>query len=233
MKKNKLPSILVILTVLITGVFLLSCMGSGSHIMRKHPHHKDNVPEGDRSPIDGLWTDGFYKHRIEKGRMYFAEEDRDKWKKNLGSDVYWPSAVVRDIVRVGPGRYRANTLNLGSDKYMPCTPTVVSIDRIVEKSQGKVVKFFTRVKLDDEKWFMSDFELASQKPPQKRERLESVPTSTQRLPDDRAGSPLITIHRVSIDPVVVPQGRPFDLLVSYMVQDLNTNQNTLPITFGY
>jgi hypothetical protein len=226
-KRNELLSTLNILSVLIMTIFILSCMGSGSHIMRKDPNHKDNIPEGAVSPIDGLWTDGYYLQRIEKGRMYYAKEDKDKWRA-YGMDLYWPSVTTRDIVRVGPGRYRAISYD-----NLPWTLTVVSTDKIVAKSKGKVVQLYTRVKLDDEKWFLSDLKLASQETPQKGKRLGSAPTSKQRRQADRANYPLITIHRVSIDPVVVPQGQPFDLIVSYMVQDLSTNQNTLPITFGY
>jgi len=123
---------------------------------RKDPWHKANIPEKPACPIDGLWMDAYASKKvgIEKGRLYMA----DKMMVS-GHDMGWPMVIIRDIIRVGPGRYRGNRIGSGN-KLQPCTFSVVSKDTLVKKYKGTpVTGIYKKIRLDNEKWFHEDYEL--------------------------------------------------------------------------
>ncbi len=216
MNRNKTYRFLILVVVLVSIGCLTSCETHyAQKALREDPLHKDNVLAGEKSPIDGLWHDGYYTQRIDRGRMYPSIENKGKHYA-FGYDTYWPMVSMGDIVWVAPGRYRAMYLGKSNKLDRPCTLTVISNKKIALKFGDKIDQFYTRVKLDNEKWFLDDLNQFRQQ------------STASRRP-----SPSISIHEVSTDPVVVPQGQPFDLLVDYTANDPNTNDPTLPVEFSY
>jgi hypothetical protein len=216
MNRNKTYWYLIPVVTLVSIGCLTSCETHyAQKALRENPLHKDNVLAGEKTPIDGVWNDGYRVQRIDRGRMYFSIKNKGKHYA-FGYDTYWPMVSMGDIVRVAPGRYRAKYLGKTNKLDRPCTLTVVSDEKIALKYSDKIDQFLTRVDLDNEKWFLDDLN---------QFRQQSIASRTQ--------SPSIEIQEVSTDPVVVPQGQPFDLRVAYTINDPNTNDSTLPVEFSY
>lgn len=216
MNSKKIYRLLILSLVLVNVGCLMSCETYRyQKQLRKNPLHKDNVPACEKSPIDGVWHDGYRMQRIDGGRMYYSIENKGKHYA-FGFDTYWPMVTMGDIVRVAPGRYRAMFLGKSNKLDRSGTLTVITNEKMVLKFGEKIGQFYTRVKLDDEKWFLDDLN---------QFRQQSTVSQAQ--------SRLIKIHEVSTDPVVVPQGHPFDLHVAYTVNDPRSNDSTLPAEFSY
>ncbi len=216
MDSSKTYRFLILVVALMSSICLISCEAHYvQKALRENALHKDNVLAGEKNPIDGVWQDGYYTQRIDRGRMYPSIENKGKHYA-FGADTYWPMVSMGDIVRVAPGRYRAKFLGKTNKLDRPCTLTVVSNEKIALKFGDKIDQFYTRVKLDDEKWFLDDLN-----------------QFRQQSSASRVQSPSIKIHEVSTDPVVVPQGHAFDLHVNYTASDPSSNDRTLPVEFSY
>ena len=220
----------LIIAFIIPFIGLTSCeYQTARKMLREDPLHMDNIPEKPACPIDGLWKDAYhgYKWGIEKGRMYTA----DKIMIN-GHDMSWPMVTLRDIVRVAPGKYRGNWVQSGST-WKPCTLSVVSKDELVSKSEGKTIGLYRKIRLDNEQWFLSDFNLALRQAALKKKQAVAESQNYSHPEKKRTEKPSVKIHRITINPSTIKPGSKFDLHFEYTVNDPSENDVLIHAQFSY
>jgi hypothetical protein len=196
---------------------------TAKNILKKDPHHKDNVPEKPACPIDGLWKDSYYGYRygIEKGRLF-------DMNRNIvhGRDLSWPMVSIKDIVRVAPGKYCGLTM-VGSNKWKPCTLTVLKGNKIAQKSKGKAIQIYEYLRLSNPKWFHDDYKAmqagVSTAPINRAAR--SVRNSS--ISKKRA----LELKSVGVHPRAIKPGDAFSLEFKYMVYDSMSKNGILPVQY--
>jgi len=229
------------------ALFILVGLGCSPEVylakraLRKDPLHKANIPEKPACPIDGLWMDAYASKKvgIEKGRLYMADKIMAS-----GHDLGWPMVTTRDIVRVGPGRYRGNTITSGN-KFQPCTFSVVSEDTLIEKYLGKVVTgIYKKIRLDNEKWFLEDYELVMKQasaPKATDPQLMGVTVAPENKPAEGAipthpgpeEHSYIQLHKVSAHPPTVMPGEKIALLIEFSASDPLIKNPVIPVRCSY
>jgi hypothetical protein len=193
------------------------------NILKKDPHHKDNIPEKPACPIDGLWKDSYYGYRygIEKGRLF-------DMNRNIvhGRDLSWPMVSIKDIVRVAPGKYRGLTM-VGSNKWKPCTLTVLEGNKIAQKSKGKSIQIYEYIRLSSSKWFDDDY-TAMQAGVAIAPINRAVPSErSPPIPKKRA----LELKSVGVHPRAIKPGDTFDFEFKYMASDSISKNGTLPVQY--
>jgi hypothetical protein len=118
---------------------------------------------------------------------------------------------------------------------------VVSKNKLIHKMNKKVRGIYIKVKLDNERWFLDDFNRMhgvspagpiSNRNPQYR--TPAVNSHKQNnLHNWETKNPSITIQNLRTSPSMVKPGLEFDLIVDYKVTDGSTNNRIIPANFIY
>ena len=228
--------------ILLVAMVMISCAPEvylAKNQLRKDPRHKANIPEKPACPIDGLWKDAYYGYKsgIEKGRLFTADTIMVQ-----GHDMSWPMVSVKEIVRVAPGKYRC--LADSVKKWRPATISVVSKNELVLKREGKVHGIYHKIRLNNEKWFLSDFNQMTRKAttsaPAGRPSVLLAPTPSVAVQQEsRVNSrsapakAAVEIHSLTLTPATIAPGAKFDLRLAYQVADHHRANPRLPAWFSY
>ena len=157
----------------------------------------------------------------------------------------WPMVSVKEIVRVAPGKYRGLMMEHGKG-WKPCTFSVISKKELVQKSEGKIVGLYQKIRCDDEQWFLRDFDdmirqaqtaevsVAQIQPSDIQAQRNPEATQTASLSEHFvAKKSSITIYNMSICPAAITPGSKFDLQFEYMINDPSLSNDLVLAQFSY
>ncbi len=207
------------------GVFFVLCMtGCAPNYQqavlkqyKKDPSHISNVPPQKALPIDGVWVNPYEgeKYMMDRGRMYIIGQGTPQVPA-------FQMVTVKDIKRVGPGRYKGIGIFWGG---VPVTFSIVSEDKLLQRTFRKegpmdIVfdKFF--IPTQREAAFLSEYNAFLRESQGKQ--LEPMKTN----------APAIEIYNVKTMPVNIAPGAKFDLIIEYMVTESSVKESQIPVTFG-
>ena len=196
--------------------------------LKKKPNHVVNVPPKAPLPIDGVWSNPY------DGRDYLMDRGRinliDKGTRELPG---FPMVTVKDIERVGPGRYRGTSmLNPGCR----VTYSIVAENKLLErtfKKDGYVDVVY------DMKWmapgrksgFLREYEAFLRESQAGGISSQAGDTQIAQPSGDRASEQTpIVVYKMYTEPGRVTPGTKFDLIIEYAVTDPAVSSNRIPMT---
>jgi len=205
---------------------------------RKHPTHLLNVPPKEITAIDGTW---FIPHvgtqyTLRRGRLYNVVR--------IPGLSPWPSVLVRDIEQVAPGRYRGILTSTDPRwKGMIVTFSIIGKDKLFSRwcyPSGKTEDgVYDKVKLDNEQWFLREYEAFLRESQTGGAGSQTGSTQTARPSGGSAGQTKevsaqtpIVVYKMYTKPGRITPGTKFDLIIEYEVTDPAVQANRIPVTFN-
>ncbi|MCD4742229.1 MAG: hypothetical protein K8R67_07105 [Desulfobacteraceae bacterium] len=207
-RKELTSSIFLQILVLLFLLILNACM-TPSSVMRNDPLHINQHPPGKAQPIDGTWkTPWNDRIIIDRGRLYLP-------------DFMYPMAVLKNITRVAPGKYRADNTDSKQIQGDNITLSVVSANKLVIITDMTEVAY-TLLKAKNSKWHQADFKLA----------IKAAKTKKAGSPDNLQKQP-VAFHQAVVEPAKVARGDTILIKALFSVFDENSSQKIVPVEYYY
>ena len=205
---------------------------------KKMPTHIQNVPPSGSIAIDGVWFNPSV------GQQQSIISGREITFIRLTSrDPILPSVLVRDIKQVAPGRFRGKPM-VHTAKATHVTYSIIGESKLFTrwhyKTGRKLDVVYDKVKLSNEKWFLSEYEafLKESQTGGTGSDSQADPTQTARPPGNSSGQTKevsartpIVFYKMYTKPGRIAPGTKFDLIIEYEVTDPAVQANRLPVTF--
>lgn len=175
------------------------CVSSNTQLRGDIDQYKPSTA----SPIDGSWITPWNDRVIvDRGRVYYP-------------DFKPPMTILKNLKRVGPGRYRAE--NTGSKQIQGnnITLSVVAANKLVIITDITEVAY-TLLEAKNTKWYLTDFNMA---------KKNVVPAIKQIEP--------IVITQAAVEPSKVVRGDIILIKALFSVFDPKSSRKKLPVEYYY
>ena len=159
------------------------------------------LPDADRQP----WGDRVI---IDRGRLYQP-------------DFVYPWALLKNIIRVAPGKYRAENTGAKQIQGGNITLSVVSANKLAIITDMTEVAY-TLISAKKNKWHLADYKLA----------IKDAKAKKVRSPDNRQKQP-VAFYQAAVEPAKVVRGDTILIKALFSVFDENSSQKIVPVEYYY
>ena len=189
-------------------ILMVTVTGCGPS-MKSLQYHVDQYKPTKATPIDGTWkTPWGDRVIIDRGRMYQP-------------DFVYPWAWLKNITRVAPGKYRADSTGSKQIQGDNITLSVVSANKLAIITDITEVAY-TLVSAKNSKWHQADFKLA----------IKAAKAKKVGSPDNRQKQPVV-FHQAVVEPAKVAMGDTILIKALFSVFNENSSQKSVPVEYFY
>ncbi len=190
-------------------IFLISCFAGCGPSMKSLQYHVDQYKPTKAAPIDGTWkTPWGDRIIIDRGRLYLP-------------DFMYPMVVLKNITRVAPGKYRADSTGSKQIQGDNITLSVVSVNKLAIITNMTEVAY-TLMSAKKSKWHLADYKLA----------VKAAKAKKVGSPDNRQKQP-VAFHQAVVEPAKVARGDTILIKALFSVFDENNSRKTVPVEYYY